>query len=132
MACVFFSERPIDKLLIDVDVDSAGVKCYTRYSDLELILDEQRLKRLGSASSTTFLDDVRKHLSKSSPNSVPLSDDDILSYVSSRRIQRPSEVKEWSDFLSGLDEYRRSRIPAPGKVSDVKDDKSEKKETKFD
>lgn len=67
---------------------------HVTHSDVYLLLNQ---KRIESYKQT----DVAKYFSlgASSPDTSQFSDEQLMDSIKSRRIQSPSDLKKWSDFL---------------------------------
>lgn len=68
-------------------------------SDNKLVLHQEALRN--------YTDQQLQNLvpSTSSPSLPQMSDDDLFLACKSRRIQSPSELKKWSDFLGDMQQH---------------------------
>lgn len=130
---VFFQPSVYSSLLVDVDTlpEFPNVQAVKRHSDVLLMFDAKRLQTLGSTTSMQVIEEFKQNLSRSS-SSPQLSDADLMSFIRSRRIQSPSEIRDWSQFIDDVQTYSRlskrktSEPHEPGSSSSSKHDGDDK------
>lgn len=90
-------------------------------SDNNLIINQEKLKSFTDQQLSSLL-----QVNESTPTSG-LSDDDLFLACKSRRIQSPSELKKWSDFLSDMQEHIAKHSKKLDKSDKVDTDKDNTK-----
>ena len=105
---VFFQPSVYSSLLVDVDTlpEFPDVKAVKRHSDVLLMFDAKRLQSLGSTTSMQVLDEFKQNISRAS-TSPELSDNDLMTYIRSRRIQTASEIRDWTQFIDDVQTYAK-------------------------
>lgn len=88
-------------------------------SDNKLVLHQEALRNYTEQQLQTLVP------SSSSPSLPQMSDDDLFLACKSRRIQSPSELKKWSDFLGDMQQHiiehaKHKDKTDPNKIDDDK------------
>ena len=83
---------------------------HVTHSDVYLLLNQ---KRIESYSQT----DVAKYftLRSSEADTSEYTDDQLMDSIKSRRIQSPSDLKKWSDFLDNCSEVFKDNVTKEAK-----------------
>lgn len=73
-------------------------KCFKFLSDVNFIFNQMRLVRaIGLQSVSSWLDGFDKR--NPGIDTSKFTDDELLSFIKSRNLQTPSELRAWSDYL---------------------------------
>lgn len=113
---VLYESSPVDEFLYEEKTsatdDSVAIHLCC---DIGILFNQQRLSRELAPAVADWFALNSSDLSDKYPN---LTDDEILSCVKSRYVQRPSEIRQWTEYLmSELDSLALAKAndvpPAP-------------------
>ena len=89
----FRESSPIDPLMYPKRYNKDGTSYVAFEDDLFLLFNQERI--VGADALNKFI----ASLTPSARKSIPLTDDQLLSFLKSKYIQSPSELKSWSNYL---------------------------------
>ena len=89
----FRESSPIDPFMYPKRFNKDGTSYVAFEDDLFLLFNQERI--VGADALNKFI----QSLSPSVRKSIPLTDDQLLSFLKSKYIQSPSELKSWSNYL---------------------------------
>lgn len=94
----------------DVSSDD-GEKCVHFADPIYIIFNDERLKQMGADSALKYIESLTQNM-KSNPLTdlrKQCSDEDLLSTIKSRHFQSPSEILNWTRYMSNnLDEFNKA------------------------
>ena len=82
-------------------------------SDVALLLNEERLRKvLGLDTLKKWVEHLQPQISSSGVDTSKMNDAQLMSFIKSRYIQQPCELKAWSEYLSScaselVEQYNR-------------------------
>lgn len=89
------SEHITDKLSKDVTKNKYGKELVHYGTDIGIIMDEQKIRKLSAYSMDTLISNLKRDV----PNLNNYSDSDILDSLKSRYIQSNCDIKDYERFL---------------------------------
>lgn len=95
------------------------------HSDVHALIHEKRLDSIGASAVNSYLQSLFTSAGESVPSGV--SDDDLMSYVRSRYIQSPSQLKDYLDRIS-----RDTKNQVEQAVLKIRDSKSKQSKSEKD
>lgn len=104
-----------NQLVDEIKIPGRKLPMVVFRSDNKLVLHQEALRNYTEQQLQNLVP------STSSPSLPQMSDDDLFLACKSRRIQSPSELKKWSDFLGDMQQH----IIEHAHQKEKKDDKNE-------
>lgn len=113
----------VNELSDDIKLNS-NESIHVTHSDVYLLLNQKRI----SSYNKTDLDKYFT-LGSSSVDTYNFTDEQLMDSIKSRRIQSPSDLKRWSDFIDNCATVYKDNVTNEAKEIYVKRSKSSKSST---
>lgn len=114
-----FIPSVIDPLYWLTEKDSNGKDILFFVNDIYLLFNQKRLESLGTDSIKYWLDSLQPSVDGLAELRKNVTDEQLISTIKSRRLQEPSEIKLWLDYLGGL--YKTNKAELDGALSNPED-----------
>lgn len=101
---IFVNELSDDIKLNDNDI------VHVTHSDVYLLLNQKRIQSYNLTDVTKYFTPVH-----SVPDTSQFTDEQLMDSIKSRRIQSPSDLKRWSDFLENCSAVYKDNVTKEAK-----------------
>lgn len=96
---VTFVPSIVSELYVNEEVNERGVKVHTFDTDITLLFNQQRIESLGVDTIKHWLDTLQPLKDSMADLRKNITDTELIQNIKSRRLQEPSEIKVYMDYL---------------------------------
>ena len=97
---VLYIPSIVNPLFLETDDSVPSEPVHKMHNDVYLLFNQERLNNLGLDSLRHFLDSLSPKIDNLAQLRQNVSDERLLQFVKSRRLQEPSEIRVWMEYLA--------------------------------
>lgn len=97
---VLYTPSIVNPLFLETDDSVSSEPVQKMHNDVYLLFNQERLNSLGLDSLRHFLDSLSPKIDNLAQLRQNVSDAQLLQFVKSRRLQEPSEIRVWMEYLA--------------------------------